>query len=282
MQVLLFSKPWGSQSVAEFGQTLARMGCDGADLTVRNDGHVNTHAGDAGTVVAALRLAHKTLADQGLSLGMLTTNILRGDEPLAAPLFETAGELGIKLIKLGYYPYQGFGTLRTCLAEAQRSLDTLEPLARRTGVCGVMHNHFGKTMLTANPASLATLLEGRDPAAIGAYVDTGHIVIEGVRGAWIQNLERVIDRCRIVGIKSYALLQRPPRAGELQCWWEQQATDYDQGTVQWPELLGYLKQGGFAGPVTFHSEYRLQGEAMEAQCKKDLAFFRAAVARAGL
>ena len=68
-------------------QSAKRAGFGGIDLTVRTGGHVMPQraAEDLPKAVAAIRA-------EGLEVPMITTELLSGDDPTAAPILSTAGE----------------------------------------------------------------------------------------------------------------------------------------------------------------------------------------------
>lgn len=274
----MFTKPFQSLAIDALCDVVRDMGFDGLDLTVRKGGHVDTQRGN---LAAELRNAVNRITAAGLSLPMITSAVLTADDPHAAPIFEAAGALGVPFIKIGYHDYHGFGSLNTSLDTAKKQLDGIEKLAIRTGVCAVIHNHFGgEKRLGASPFLVARLLEGRDPRALAAYVDAGHIVVEGAMGSWMSGLESLSGRVRVLGAKTYGLFpDQPAEAAVTQ--WQIRPLPFDQGLVPWDRLLTCLRQSGFDGPVTFHSEYRLESPALIEQTRRDLAFFRSAAKAAG-
>ena len=178
MKVMLFSKHLGHLPVVEAGEVIAELGFEGVDLTVRPGGHVlpeNARRELGGAV--------STLTGMGLAVPMVTTGITSADDPHAAEIFETAAQAGVRYLKLGYWRYQGFGTIRGAIDAAARDLDGIEALARRTGVCAVIHNHSGDFISALGPV-VWELIADRDPAAVGAYADPGHLMVEGGLGGW--------------------------------------------------------------------------------------------------
>src|SRR5919112_2770656 len=99
-QLCIFSKHMAQFGYAELGRTAKQMGFDGIDLTVRPKGHVlpERAAEDLPRAADAIR-AH------GLSLAMVTTNILNASEAEARPILSTAAKLKVPFWKLGYHRY---------------------------------------------------------------------------------------------------------------------------------------------------------------------------------
>src|SRR5205085_2743537 len=84
----------------ELGKNAKQIGFDGVDLTVRAKGHVLPE-----NATADLPRAYDAIRKHGLSVPMITTNILRADEPTTRPILRAAGALKIPYWKIGYYRY---------------------------------------------------------------------------------------------------------------------------------------------------------------------------------
>jgi sugar phosphate isomerase/epimerase len=281
MKLVMFSKHLAPLSIEEAGETVRNLGLDGLDLTVRPGGHVlpEAAAGDLPRAVAALRA-------QGVAVPMITTGIISASQPGAAPTFAAAAEAGVRRLKLGYWPYLPFGTLREQLDQARRELDGLERLAEEHGVCACIHTHSGN-YLSATSAGMHLLLEGRDPERIGAYLDPGHMTVEGGAGGWRQGLDLLQGSVRLIAVKDFGWTREERGPGEKPHW-RAQLVPLEEGFVPWPEVFACLRQIGFDGTVTLHSEYQgshswrdLSLAELLDQTRRDLAYLRPVLAAAG-
>jgi sugar phosphate isomerase/epimerase len=224
--------------------------------------------GELGRVVRIIR-------DAGLEVPLLTTDLLRADDDAIAT-FETAASLDIREIKLGYHKYGAFGTFRQTLDQMRRDLDTIEPLARRTGVRANLHIHSGDHM-TAQAPIVWELIRDRDPAAIGAYVDPGHMFTEGGRDGWRQGLDLLGDRISLVAVKDVAW-EPVPGSDEAKPRWQVRVVPLEKGIVQWPEVFARLRDLRFDGWVSIHAEYsNLNAEEVFDQTARDLKYLREVV-----
>ena len=279
MKLMMFSKPLQTMSIAEAGRVIRDLGFEGVDLTVRPGGHVLPE-----DVRDSLPVAVRTLADLGLQVPLITTAITAADEPYAADIFKAAAEAGVPEIKLGYWRYQGFGTFRQAMDAIARQLDGIEELARRTGVRANIHTHSGDFM-SASPFIVWYWIKDRDPAAIGAYVDAGHIVVEGGVSTWKMALDLLRDRITLLAVKDMGWQQvEDSSLGKKR--WVARMMPLDQGVVPWPEVFACLREIGFDGWVSVHSEYRgshswrdLTVEELIEQTRKDLRYLRWAMSR---
>jgi sugar phosphate isomerase/epimerase len=270
MKLMLFSKHLGGLSVAEAGQAIADLGFEGVDLTVRPRGHVLPENARA-ELVGAVR----TLADLGLTVPLITTGITAVDEPYAVDIFESAAEAGVPNLKLGYWRYGAFGTFRVTMEGAARALDGIEALAQRTGVRAVIHTHSGDHMSALAPV-VWHWIKDRDPAAIGAYVDPGHMVVEGGLSGWRMGLDLLGGRIAVAAFKDYTWEEaaRPEDSPRMQ----RVAVPLGQGMVPWPKVVACLRQVGFDGWISVHREYGDQtAEALVADVPQDLSYLRSVI-----
>ena len=254
----MFSKHLQELSFERLGEVVAEMGFDGVDLTVRSGGLI-----EPSNAKTQLPVAAKTLQKFKLSLPMITTNFTDASEPFAEEVFAVAADCGVKFIKLGYWRYRDFGSLKQLMDTARKSLEGISKVAERYGVCAAVHTHSGN-FLTASPFVLAELLNGFDPKFVAAYVDAGHIFVEGGLMGWQQGMEVLSEKIRVVACKDYAWFREGKK-------WDAKVVPIGEGIVRWRDFFACLKQVGFDGPISVHSEYEgWTTEQVIAQTRKDL------------
>lgn len=275
MKLAMFTKPFASLSIEETADVIAGLGFESADLTVRPREHVLPER-----VETDLPRAQEALARRSLTVAMLTTAITDPADPTAAPIFRTASRCGIKELKLGYWGYKGFGHIREQIADVQQKLAGLQSLAREYGVRASVHLHSGENIAAMAPV-VAMLLDGLDPQAIGAYVDPGHMMVEGSLGGWRQGLDLLRDRISIVGVKDFGWREQV-EGGTGGGRWSPCLVPLAEGSVPWDEVFAILRDFGFAGIVTLASAYQssqarnpLSVPQVVEQTRADLAFVRA-------
>lgn len=277
MELVMFSKMLQEFSVAEAGDVIKDIGLDGLDLTVRPGGHVLPE-----NVETDLPRAVETLRGKGLSVPMITTGLESAEDPAAEATFRTAAACGIPALKLGYWQVREFGTMRAKIAEAKQALVGINALAEKHGVSANIHSHSGD-FLSAFAPVVWMLIEPYDPRCIGAYPDLAHIGLEGGRAGWKQALDILGDRINIVGVKNSGLFPTQDEAGNTR--WQGRVVPVWEGLTPFPEAFGYLKQLGFDGPCTFHSEYKggfsfrdLSTDELIEQTRKDVEYVRGVLA----
>src|SRR5262249_37090126 len=160
-------------------------------------------------------------------------------------------------------------SFRATVEQMRRDLDGIETLARRCGIRANLHIHSGAHM-TAMSAVVWDLIRDRDPGAIGAYIDPGHMVVEGGRDAWRQGIDLLGDRITLVAVKDLAW-EPAPGSDLSKPSWQAKVVPLRRGIVPWPAVLQCLHDVGFDGWVSIHSEYAgfTAAEVIE-QTKDDL------------
>ena len=265
MQFVVFSKHLQEYSIERALQAAKEIGLNGLDLTVRPGGHIEPE-----NVEAELPQAVAAARDMGLDIPMITTSITRSDSPGAKAIFTTAAKLGIQQLKLGYWPYEEFGSFRDAIGKARSDIATVEQLARKHNVCACLHVHSGR-MVTSSPPVVARLIRAFDPEAVGCYPDPAHMMAEGAIDGWRQGLELLLYRARMIGVKEFKteLVFEDGRPRN-----KTSVVPLEEGPVDWKLVFEYMNELGFDGVVSLHSEYDLPAAQVVEQTKKDWAYLQ--------
>lgn len=261
-----YLKRTGGLSVAESGDRVRELGFDHLDLTVRPGGHV-----EPDEAPERLPGVVETLREKGVGVPLITTSITGADEEHAESLFRLADECGIEHLKLGYWRYDGFGTVADGLVAMREDLAGIRELSADYDVTPSVHTHSGD-FLSANPAFLRESLVDGDPEDLGIYVDPGHLVVEGGKSGWEMNLDLVSDYVQMVSVKDFGWFSEETDAGVE---WEPRTVPLGEGMVPWATVFDRLREAGFDGPVSVHSEYPdlSTGELLD-RTAGDLAYLR--------
>jgi len=266
MQILMFSKMLknvGGYSIEKTAQTLANMGFDGIDLTVRPGGHVLPEEVEKG-----LPEAVKIAESKGLTVPMITTGVVDAEDDYSEQIFASAEECNVEYLKLGYWHYEGFGKIKSQIDFARKKLEGIEKLCQKYNVCAAIHIHSGDC-LSASPAVVYMLLDGFNPKYLGAYIDPGHMAVEGGKSVWKIGMDLLSDKIKMVSIKDFGWFNKGDKN------WKSELVPLDQGLVRWNEVFKYLKQISFDGCLSVHSEYGgLNIHELIEQTRKDLAYIK--------
>lgn len=247
MKLILFSKRFATETPTALAKRLLDWGLEGVDLAVR-DGHPVT----PGNVGDQLPVVARALREAGLDVPMVTAGVdlIDAESSEAATLLDAMARAGVRLVKLGYWRFDA----RTmdyarALDAVRRALDRWEAAARARDVRVLYHVHSGDFM-APNASALARVLEGHDPAHVGAYLDAGHLALEGesfpmavsIVRPWLAAValkDVMIDR--IAHDNHGSRRRRWCLAGD--------------GVVNWTQVFDTLAMARFAGPLSVHAEF---------------------------
>jgi sugar phosphate isomerase/epimerase len=252
MQFVLFTDNLSDLSIAEVCREVRAAGFDGLDLTMRPGGHVRPEKAEMGLAEA------RQVADAAnLTIPMASTAVKSADSPYAEDVFAAAAHYGVRKLKLGYWGYQPFGTLAKQLDEARRQLESVVKLGRKYHVLPCVHIHSGDKLTNGGPASYL-ILKDFDPADVGAYADSMHMVAEGGVSGWEMGLDLLGPWIALVGLKNFRFVE-DGRDAKGQLRFRAQKTPLADGQAPMPEFMARLKQLKYDGIVSLHSEYKGRG-----------------------
>ena len=265
MRYVYFTKTLQSLDVAGLIAFCKDVGLDGVDLAVRPGYPVHP-----ANVAGELPRAVKQFKDEGLVIGLVTvpTNMIDPESGLALALFDACGKASVPAVKLGYFAYKN--DFDAGLADARKRLAGFAKLAAKTGVRACYHTHSGANVGN-NCAGLRLLLQDFDPHHVGAFVDTGHLAVNG--GPFRMELDMVRTWLSLVAIKDMAWTQQ--KSG-----WQHQVVPAGGGIVRWNEVAQGLKERKFNGTISLHGEYECKDlPQRQRQAKEELGFLRTHLSR---
>jgi len=291
MSLASFQKRLGIDASGIYRRVMAR-GSDGAQpllsavKVLRNLGVKFGYLGDDEPCCGALlhytglhkkfaqhaQQVHDTLKSRGLDVPMITTSITDANQSHASDVFRTASDCGIKYIKLGYWDYGGFGMAKEQIRKMQNDLNGIFKLCEEYDVNAAVHIHSGNC-LSSSAVLLWMLLRDYDPTHLGAYIDPGHMAVEGGLTGWRMGMDLLRENTRIVAVKDFGWFKGSHEAGRKG--WRAEIVPLSEGLVPWVEVFQYLREMGFDGPVSLHSEYEyLDLKGLIHQTKSDLEYIR--------
>jgi sugar phosphate isomerase/epimerase len=277
MKIAAFTKSFRDWPIAAVAHRFKQIGLDGMDLTVRRGGHVEPK--DA---AEQLPLAAKASLEAGTEILIITTDITEPN-PQAEAVLAAAAKLGITHAKLGYYIYKPFGTLAKQMDVVRKQLAAVVKLFKPYGVLPCVHIHSGAD-IPSHGTMLYELIRDFPPGDIGAYVDMLHMVYEGGGDGWHQGLDLLAPWITLVAVKNFALeASKRDKLGQMR--WQHKVVPLADGVSPIPDYVAVLKQIGFNGTYSLHSEYKGRGsfkdldtEACLAQTAEDLKYLKKVLA----
>jgi len=277
--VCLFSKHLGwIKDYDRLAERTALLGFEGTDLTVRPGGHVLPER-----VEEDLPKAFEALKKAGAPVAMITTRIQDPRDPTTRKILKTASSLGIRRYRRDGEKWEGSRDPVKRIAELQARIHELALLNKEYGLFAGIHNHSGFD-LGATPWEVYELVKAQDARWMGSNFDVAHATIEGGLGGWRSGfrLLAAASRIQMLALKDFAWTKQGDK-------WEPEFCALGQGMVDFKTFFGYLKEIGFAGPISMHFEYGKHNRPQPsdepelfADIKRDLALLRTWMAQVQL
>jgi sugar phosphate isomerase/epimerase len=260
MRYIYFTKSLQKLDIPDLIKFCKDAGLDGADMAVRPAFPVNPENG-----AKELPAAVKAFADAGLVIPLVSavTTMTDPDSKDAKLVFEAAGKAEVAAVKIGYFLWKS--PFDDSLKTARKNLEGFAKLGDKNKVRVLYHTHSG-TYIGNNAASLRWLLQDIDPHQVGAYLDTGHTVING--GPIRTELDIVKPWLSMIAIKDML--------------WDKKDKSYarrivpaGEGIQNWNDVAQGLKDCKFNGTISLHGEYdtKSQEERLKV-AKEELAFLK--------
>ncbi|MBX3050340.1 MAG: sugar phosphate isomerase/epimerase [Caldilineaceae bacterium] len=265
MHLIVFSKLLKEYSVPKLIALAHSHGYDGYDLCVRPGYAVSPE--DAGETLPA---AVAQMAVEGVAVLLVTgpTSLTDPRQPEAESLLAALATSGVPRLKVGYFRFDRSRSYQEQVDSARRTLENWEILGRIYGVQICYHTHSG-SYLGLNAASLLHLLRDRDPAYIGAYLDPGHLAVNGE--PFDQALAMTRDYLSVLSLKDVQVERVEAGAhGKGRVRW----LPAGQGIVDWTSVFADLNAADFEGPASIHCEYEVPAEGWAETFGREIASFR--------
>ncbi len=267
MRLIIFTKMLKEKSIPDLIDLAHRHGYDGYDLAVRPG-----HAVNPDNAETALPQAAAQMAAAGLRIDMITANfdLLTADHPFALPLLAAMDAADVRLLKLGYFKFDPITMdYWEQVERVRRALADWEKLgaAYSVKICYHTHSHY---CMGLNAAALMHLLRDFDPAYLGAYIDPGHLAVDGEPFEF--GLAMARDYLSIVSLKDVRIerVEKQGHGAALARWVAAGA-----GIVDWTAVFAELRRIRYTGPLSIHCEYEAPPGPWLDTFVREVAFFRA-------
>jgi sugar phosphate isomerase/epimerase len=271
-KIHVFSKHLHWLDYKHMAEFVAECGFDGADITVRKDGHV-----EPARVVEDLPKVVEAMKKAGKEVTMITTSILKAEDPNAYAILKTAGRLGIKYYRMGWYDYMPDKSVDYNFGVIDVELQKLVALNKQFKIKGAYQNHAGDGVGSA-VWDIGMLLKKINSPWLGMQYDIRHATVEGPN-SWPTGYEYVKPYINTLDIKDFTWQNKDGK-------WAPQNVPLGEGVVNFDKYFSAVKTLSVEIPMCLHFEYPIGGaehgaktisldakEVMDIM-KKDLAFVR--------
>lgn len=254
-----FTKFLQSLDHDDLARKIAEVGFDGVEATCRKtDSSIQPdRAADE------LPRFKEALDKHGVEITILTTDVLRVDEPHVESMLRTAAEIGIKRYRLGFYRYDLRRPILPQLAALQPVFRDIAAMNRELGIAAVYQNHAGADFVGATIWDLHSLIKQYPVDEIGCVFDIRHATAEAGE-AWPVYFDLMKPHLGALSVKDFRWSGR-----------KSQHTPLGEGRVD-PKFFEMLRHTNFAGPISVHVEYlpKEDAQANLAALKRDFETLR--------
>lgn len=249
---------------------LKSCGYDGVEWTVRNGGFLDPVKASPKKMKALKSAADKA----GIKAENIVVDYLRGDDSDAERVIMLAADAGFKSFRGDYFKYDRAKTYQQNFDAFRSGFDSLEKLARKTGLKACYQNH--STYNKAVPLfgslvwDLASVVKDYDPKYIGIQYDPMHARAEG-GPSWDHTLGALALWIDIVCLKDFHFAL--DESGKD---WKRELVPAGKGIVDFPEVKRLMELEGIKPRYTVHYDYDFPEDEVGARkfATSDLSYYR--------
>ena len=244
-KIYIFSKHLHWLDYHAMADFVAECGFDGADITVRKEGHVEPER-----VQDDLPRAVEALKKNGKDVTMITTSILRAGDPNTESIIKTAAALGVRYYRLGWYEYKQALSIDENLKIFEQYLRGLAKLNEQYNIKATYQNHAG-TSLGSPVWDIGQLLHQINSPWIGCQYDVRHATVEGGT-SWPLGFEYVKPFINSLDVKDFQWVKENGK-------WIAQNVPLGEGMVDFDKYFKLIRTLPSSIPMCIHMEYPLGG-----------------------
>ena len=254
----IFTKPWKDISPDELALKVQRLGFDGVEFPLRAGYQVEPEK-----ALFNLPRFSKLLSGYGLRITSVASST---DETV----FEACRLAGVDLIRIMFTADLEEGYMKSEY-KMKKEIERFLPLCEKYRVRVGIQHHYGP--MVSNSMELRHVLEGFDPAYVGAIWDAAHSGLAGEEPE--QGLDIVWDYLMLVNLKTaFYQYKNGPEGRRAQH--ERYFTTGRYGICDWERVVRFLKKRNYKGVLCLPAEYTDEAN-VELYAADDLAYVKALV-----
>lgn len=228
---------------------LRMCGYDGIEWTVRSGGFLDPSAATADRMKALKSAADKA----GIKAENIVVDYLRGDDPDAERVILLAADAGFKSFRGEYFKYDRTKTYRQNFDAFRSGFDSLEALAKKSGLKACYQNHstYNKSIPLFGSLvwDLASVVREHDPKYVGIQYDPMHVRAEG-GPSWDHSFGAIAPWIDIVCLKDFHY-----SLDETGKDWKRVLVPAGKGIVDFGEIRRLMELEGVGPRFTVHYDY---------------------------
>ena len=252
---------------------LKSCGYDGVEWTVRKGGFLDPNR----ATLDGMRTLKSAADNAGIKAENIVVDFLRGDDSGAERLVMLAADAGFKSFRGGYFKYDRTRTHSQNFDAFRSGFDSLEKLARKSGLKACYQNHstYNKKipLLGSLVWDLYEIVKDHDPKYIGIQYDPMHVRAEG-GPSWDHTLGAVAPWIDIVCLKDFHFLL--DMTGKD---WKRELVPAGKGIVDFAEVKRLVTLEGVLPRYTVHYDYDFPEDEERARvlATSDLRYYRSVI-----
>lgn len=257
---------------------VAEAGYTGIEWTVGYpravwDGKSEWHVSYTNLEADAKRVA-KIARDHNLEIPSLGTSCASNDFDKLRRLMDAALIMNCPMVRVGTSGYSGKEDFNSLYNKVRKDYETVEKIAREKGVTALAEIHHGTIACSAS--GMRRLLDGFDPKYMGAILDPGNMVHDGMEQLQM-SVEILGPYLRHVHAKNYGWFKTPEGK------WRTQPMALDEGIADFRQMIRGLAKVGYKGYINledFRGGYCVKpvGITSEEKLAQAIKFLKAAIA----
>lgn len=257
-KICAFIKFVQSLSYDQLAETIAELGFDGIEATIRDRGQILP-----ANVEEELPKLVDALKKHGLEINVMASSVNSIDQPHTEKVLRTAAGLGIKRYRLKGYSYDLNRSIDEQLDQLRPVVKDLIDMGRDLGISAVYQNHSGNKSVGAAIWDLDRLFENYPANEFGVAFDIRHATVEGGL-CWPIHFGLMKPHLAAVYVKDFRWNGNKPENVPL-----------GTGRVN-KSFFPMIAKAGFTGPISLHVEYLGKSGTQEniAALKNDLKTLR--------
>jgi sugar phosphate isomerase/epimerase len=242
MRLGVYSLITPDYEIEEAAALVAGIGYEGIEWTVDYekavwDGASRWHISTDDLEATASR-AREAAEQNGLAIPGLGTRCNCFEPERVSRYMEVARMVGAPAVRVMAPRYDGSTHYDELLSRARAAYEEVETLARGAQVRAVVELHHG--LISASASGTRRLLEGRDPQWVGAMLDPGNMLREGMEN-WRMACEILGPYLHHVHVKDAFWLRGDDGA------WRCEGAALAEGLIDWQQVMDALRNVGYEG-----------------------------------
>ena len=260
MKYCVFSKIMADFTLQEAVEKMQEFNYDGVEWRIHDECHIKLEE-----VEKKAEYVRNLTESHNLEIVTLISYVLVNDLDNIKKLFNAANLMNCPRVRLWPPPYDGKENYRQIYQRELENAKKAEELAKEYKVEIIFEIHPGTIMPSAGLAY--RWASNFSPQQVGVVFDPGNMVAEGMEN-WKMGLEILGEYLDYIHCKNAGWISKRVNGAKE---WHWDWLPMKEGIVNWPQVIGILKERGFDGYLSNEDFCNLP---IDQKLKEDIAYLR--------